>query len=91
MASNNSKNTTQAGYGYTHQALRRALLPAAYGQPCPHCQQPMLPGQPLDLDHTADRTSYRGFAHASCNRSEGARRGNAQRRARRTWRTSRQW
>jgi hypothetical protein len=42
----------------------------------------MLPGQALDLDHTADGAGYRGFAHASCNRREGARRGNAPRRPR---------
>jgi hypothetical protein len=38
----------------------------------------MLPGQALDLDHTAG-AGYRGFAHARCNRAEGARRGNAAR------------
>jgi hypothetical protein len=43
----------------------------------------MLPGQPLDLDHTDDRAGYRGFAHAKCNREAGARLGNERRRARR--------
>lgn len=84
-----AERTTARGYGYSHQQLRRALLPGAYGKPCPHCHRPMLPGQDLDLDHTA--TGYRGFAHALCNRSEGARRGNAKRRNQRTWRTSRTW
>jgi len=37
----------------------------------------MLEGQALDLDHTADGEGYRGMAHSRCNRSEGARRGNA--------------
>jgi hypothetical protein len=86
-----SRSTTNSGYGYDHQQLRKALLPEAYGQPCVHCQLVMLPGQDLDLDHTADRTAYRGFAHASCNRSEGARRGNAQRRRSSTMRTSEAW
>jgi hypothetical protein len=80
-------NTTARGYGYEHQRLRAALLPQAYGHHCPHwgidpeCTGPMLPGQPLDLDHTDDRTNYRGMAHAPCNRRAGARKGNAARRA----------
>jgi hypothetical protein len=75
--------TTARGYGYGHQRLRAALLPQAYGTPCPHhgvdplCPGLMLPGQDLDLDHTDDRTSYRGMAHASCNRRAGGRKGNA--------------
>ena len=39
----------------------------------------MLPGQALDLDHTAEGGAYRGFAHATCKQREGARRGNATR------------
>jgi hypothetical protein len=74
-------STTARGYGYQHQQLRRALLPYAYGQPCHHCGKTMQPGQPLDLDHTDDRTGYRGVAHATCNRQAGARKGNAARRA----------
>ncbi|MFJ9374423.1 endonuclease domain-containing protein [Streptomyces sp. NPDC101455] len=85
-------NTTADGYGYEHQQLRKVLLEEAYGQPCVHCQLVMLPGQKLDLDHTADRTAYRGMAHASCNRSEGARRGNALRRRRsKALKTSEAW
>ena len=78
-------STTARGYGYDHQKLRAALLPGAYGHPCPHhgtdpqCPGLMLPGQALDLDHTDDRTAYRGMAHASCNRRAGGRKGNAKR------------
>jgi hypothetical protein len=68
-----------------HRRLRQAWLPTAYGTACVLCGQTMRPGQALDLDHLPDGTGYRGFAHASCNRSEGARRGNAQRR-RQLWR-----
>jgi hypothetical protein len=68
-------------YGGRHQRIRAALLPEAYGLPCPHCGRLMLEGQALDLDHTADRAGYRGMAPAHCNRADGARRGNAARRA----------
>ncbi|WP_347351734.1 hypothetical protein [Intrasporangium sp.] len=56
-------------------------LPEAYGTPCVRCGRPMLPGQRLDLDHVdgAGPGDYRGFAHAHCNRSAGASRGNRQR------------
>jgi hypothetical protein len=66
-------------YGYRHQQIRTVLLEEAYGEPCPHCGRLMQEGQALDLDHTADGGGYRGFAHARCNRAEGARRGNAAR------------
>lgn len=75
--------TAARGYGYSHQALRRALLPQAYGQPCPKCGQPMLEGEDLDLGHTEDRTAYTGIEHASCNRRAGARKANRRRRGRR--------
>lgn len=84
-------STSDRGYGADHQAVRKALLADAYGQPCHHCGRPMVKGQALDLDHTADRTGYRGFAHASCNRSDGAKRGNARRRRSDTLRTSENW
>ena len=61
-------------YGYTHQRIRKALLPFAYGRRCHFCGRLMLPGQPLDLDHTVDRSGYRGMTHSSCNRRDGARR-----------------
>jgi hypothetical protein len=70
-------------YAGPHQAIRRALLPDAYGRPCPRCGFPMLPGQALDLGHTDDRATYSGIEHARCNRQAGARLGNARRRARR--------
>jgi hypothetical protein len=70
-------------YNYRHQQIRKALLADAYWSPCLHCGQTMIPGQALDLDHTADGGGYRGMVHASCNRRDGARRGNAARRRRR--------
>ena len=61
-------------YGYTHQRIRKALLPFAYGRRCHFCGRLMLPGQSLDLDHTVDQSGYRGITHATCNRRDGARR-----------------
>lgn len=81
------KNSTARGYDYNHERLRRALLPSAFGRTCHLCGETMLRGQSLDLDHTQDRTGYRGMTHASCNRKDGARRRGAnQRRS-----TSRAW
>ncbi len=71
--------TTQRGYGAEYRRTRQALLPDAYGTPCLHCDQRMWPHEQLALDHTEDRTAYRGIVHASCNASEGATRGNAYR------------
>lgn len=59
-------------YGADHRALRRALLPAAYGKPCGRCGRVMLPGQLLDLDQDDVTGGYRGMAHARCNRRAGA-------------------
>lgn len=85
-------STTARGYGYQHEKLRRALLGEAYGQLCHFCNEPMLPGQKLHLDHTPDRAAYRGFAHAECNQRDGGRRGGQRTRGKtRTWTTTRNW
>lgn len=70
------RTTTQRGYGYDHQQARTAALThlASHpGQPCTRCGQPMYIDEAmyLDLDHTDDRTTYRGLAHRSCNRRAG--------------------
>nr|PZN17672.1 MAG: hypothetical protein DIU80_24105 [Chloroflexota bacterium] len=73
-------STTARGYGYQHQRARvRALAALVPGTPCPRCGQPMYRDQPLDLDHTDDRTGYRGLAHRSCNRRAGALKSNRRR------------
>lgn len=89
-------NTTARGYGAQHQRLRRVLLAtlttralAGHTTPCPRCGEPMHPTQHLDLDHTDDRSGYRGLAHRSCNRSAGAHKSNRRRTARPA--TSRAW
>jgi hypothetical protein len=68
-------------YGAEHQALRRRLLRDAIGRPCVRCGVPIKAGEAVDLDHHDDGHPghYKGLAHASCNRSAGAARGNRQR------------
>jgi hypothetical protein len=39
----------------------------------------ITPGTPWDLAHSDDGLTYKGPAHARCNRADGARRGNAKR------------
>jgi hypothetical protein len=63
------------GYGVEHQRIRAELLPSAHGQPCPLCGVVMLKGEQLHLDHTPDRSGYRGIVHGSCNVLDGAKRG----------------
>lgn len=83
-------STTARGYGSAHQTLRANLLPQAYGKPCTRCGKPMLKGQALHLDHNDTRTGYLGFAHATCNRKAGARKG-AQIANQKTTRRIRRW
>ena len=76
-------NTTQRGYGYTHQQQRKRWAPtvqrgevicARYGQPgYPDCPGLIHPGQAWDLGHDDwDRTVYTGPEHMQCNRRAGA-------------------
>lgn len=63
------QSSARRGYGAQHRRKRQQLLEQWQpGDPCAHCHQPMLEGQPLDLAHNEDRTGYRGLAHRECNR-----------------------
>ena len=66
-----SKSTTARGYGSTHRAVRRRFEPlVASGKArCARCGEAIRPGEPWDLGHTDDRTSYSGPEHARCNRA----------------------
>lgn len=68
-------------YGYEHRKMRAhvAKFVALGNVTCCLCGDPITPGSKWHLDHTIDRTAYRGAAHAHCNTSDGATRGNAQR------------
>ena len=67
------------GYGAAHQRERAKWKPTveAGNADCALCHDPIEPGSEWHLDHTPDRQGYRGPAHASCNRKDGARRGRA--------------
>ena len=74
--------TEQRGLGADHQADKKRLLARHRdGDPCWRCGQPMYKWQDLDRDHIVDRAlgGANGpavLAHASCNRSAGARLSN---------------
>lgn len=93
-------STAARGYGYAHQRMRDSLAPiVASGRArCAEvvCLMPdrwIPPGSKWDLAHGATRDTYRGPAHARCNRSEGARRRNRKHKPARAKRdtTSRAW
>lgn len=72
-------------YGGRHQRIRAELQPLVdTGQAycaeriCLYPSRWIKPGTAWDLAH-ADGNQYRGPAHAKCNRSEGATRGNRKR------------
>ena len=67
-------------YNWQHQQRRKRELPLAYGRPCIYCRTLMLEWQALDWDHTTGR-----ITHAKCNRSAGAKYGNALRGLRRRY------
>lgn len=80
-----AKSSTARGYGKAHREARAiaAVLVASGQATCCLCREPIAADAQFDLDHTPDRTGYRGVAHPSCNRSDGARRQKRQ--------TARRW
>lgn len=67
----------QRGYGADHDRERARVAPAVeQGHiPCSRCGVTIRPGEPWDLGHSEDRTTWTGPEHASCNRSDGGKRG----------------
>ena len=70
----------QRGYDQAHDRLRERWRPRVeaglvdcHADPCIAPIRRILPGEEWHLDHTADRTGYRGPAHARCNTSAGGR------------------
>ena len=72
-------SATARGYDYTHTQLSKRMRAEAVGMTCHLCGDRMAADQDLALDHTVDRSGYRGVVHLSCNARDGALRGNAQR------------
>lgn len=72
----------ERGYGKEHREERarwkRDVVDKGLADCC-LCGDPIDPQSKWHLDHTPDRTGYRGVAHAGCNVSDGARRGITQR------------
>ena len=67
-----------AEYGAAHRKARDAALLALQRAGVGVCcigGEPIFAWQTLHLDHTPDRTGYRGLACAAHNRQDGARRG----------------
>lgn len=76
-------STSDRGYGAAHRDARFAGLDAAVDTACVLCGGVMDDPARMHLDHTDDRSAYRGFAHDRCNWLDGARKGGAAFRARR--------
>jgi hypothetical protein len=74
-------STTARGYGKPHQIARRQAAERHDPRdPCSICRRELGPMGPwLHYDHTPNRDGYRGFAHAECNRRDGAKRGGRRR------------
>ena len=67
------------GYDTRHDRMRRTLvnrMNAGETIRCIDCGMKLTPTT-LDLGHTDDRAGYRGPQCATCNRSDGGRRGRA--------------
>lgn len=72
-------SSTARGYGAEHkrERARWARIVERGEATCCLCGQPIVPGVKWHLDHTPDRTGYRGPACASCNVKDGAKRARA--------------
>jgi hypothetical protein len=64
-----------------HDKVRRQTIAGAYGTACARCGEDMTVGHALgepELDHDDDNPGrYLGYSHSHCNRSAGAKKGNA--------------
>ena len=78
--SNARPPASRRGYGAEHVKARKAAIAELERNGVGVCcigGEPIYPGQALHLDHTPDRSGYRGLACARHNRSDGAKRGRA--------------
>lgn len=72
-------SSAERGYGAEHRKMRAqwAAIVDLGEATCCLCGQAIHPGAAWHLDHTPDRTAYRGPAHATCNVVDGAKRGKS--------------
>lgn len=73
-----ARSMAERGYGREHWRARAAVQRTVDqgAARCTRCGGAIRPGSAWDLDHTEDRSGYLGPAHAACNRSAGAVKGN---------------
>ena len=86
-------SSSARGYGHAHRQERHRWKPAVdRGET--YCAEPVCieadrwikPGTEWDLAHNREAGGYRGPAHATCNRAEGARHRHATTTNPRSWR-----
>jgi hypothetical protein len=56
---------TRQKWSGAHRRLSEQMRARAIGQACHYCSRPMLPGQPLDLDHAPDGRANRAWRTAT--------------------------
>jgi hypothetical protein len=69
---NQRPSRNQRGYGKQHKQERERWQRILMGPSvvyCSRCRQPVKWNEEWDLDHTDDRSSYRGPSHSTCNRA----------------------
>lgn len=71
LRANARSNRGKARYGHSHQEIRRQLeRQVASGiVTCARCGDPIIPGEPWDLDHDDNGGGYLGPSHRACNRA----------------------
>lgn len=72
-------SSAKRGYGYEHRSARKrwALVVQAGKAHCCLCGRWIAPDSKWHLDHTPDRTGYRGVACVTCNLSDAGKRARA--------------
>lgn len=92
---NHTLPASRRGYGTAHRKRRAALLPFAYGKPCPMCGETMELTQKLALDHSTPLalggTVGDRIVHYSCNHRAGSKLGAAIAMARKNPTPERDW
>ena len=81
-------SSAKRGYGAEHRRVREqwaARLQRDGGATCCICGHWIDVDESWHLDHTPERDGYRGVAHATCNKRDGAKRGRARQNTNQRW------